>query len=731
MCAPCPRPSARRSWRPADTDAALVTAVQRLLSRDDASDPAAAIVPSALADAFVGALDHLEHASAASQGEFRIERVLGEGGMGRVYLAVRETGDVVQRVALKVVPMALSGARLTEQLRRERAILASLEHPHIARLFDTGELPDGRPFFAMEYVDGVPLLHYCNTARLDLRARLTLFLRICETVSYAHGQLVLHRDLKDSNILVDAAGHPRLLDFGIAKSLAEAGTRDTSLGQNHFSLRAAAPEQIRGGGVTVTTDVYGLGCVLYELLSGQLPFDTSGADRSQLLHRILEQPPPLPSAAAAAAISDTAAQQRNLADARALAAALRGDLDAVIARALRKDPAERYASADHLAADLRNVLAQCPIAERASERWYRVRMALRPNQLTAAVAGVLGLAVIATTALSVAQSLRAVQERDRALAALDAARLQRDHAQQVTDFLVGAFQSADRERLTHNLSAVKLLGNAAATLERDSSRLAPPLRATLAQTLSHLFFLLQNNPESIRLGELARREMANAADMPHELRVRQFLVDAESALSQNHFDAAIEAADAGLQLAGDSATYSDGEVLPMLWEIKLRALSGVGRNAESIRAADTAVAALARRTDLHPERFDWIRLQRSRSIYSEGHMAAYQEQLEQLVAEQREQGRINGASHIRAMADLAHAYKVKGEYAKSVALYEETLVKQRVIYGEDHPLTPRLFAAMAGAYIGVGRLYEGATSTRRRRSPYIFISSWARTTRST
>lgn len=689
-----------------EADEALITAVQRLLQQDEATGPVAAIPPSALAEAFVSALEHLEQNSASTQGEFRIERVLGEGGMGRVYLAVRTAGDVVQRVALKVVPMAISGPRLTEQLRRERAILAGLEHPHIARLVDTGELPDGRPFFAMEYVDGMPLLQYCNAARLDLRARLALFLRICEAVSYAHGQLVLHRDLKDSNILVDAAGHPRLLDFGIAKSLAEAGARDTTQGQNHFSLRAAAPEQIRGGATTVATDVYGLGCVLYELLCGQLPFDTADTDRSQLLHRILEQPPPLASAAAASATDSNAAQQRNLADARALAAALRGDLDAVIARALRKDPAERYPSADHLAADLRNVLAQRPIAERASERWYRARMALRRNRLTAMVAGVLGLAVIATTALSVAQSRRAAQERDRALAALQTAQLQRDHAQHVTDFLVGAFQSADRERLTRNLSAVKLLGNAAATLERDSSRLAPPLRATLAQTLSHLFFLLQNKSESIRLGELARREMAATADMPQEVRVRQFLVDAESAFSQNQFADAIKAAQDGLQLAGDSARYSDGEVLPMLWEIKLRALLGVGRNAETIQTADTALAELSRRTDLHPERLDWIRLQRGRAHYAAGQSVAYQEQLLQLLDEQRQQGRI-GASHIRALADLAHAYKINGDYEKSLAVYEETLTKQRASYGEDHPLTPRLLYAMAGSYIGAGRRFEG------------------------
>lgn len=689
----------------AGADGELIAAVQHLLRRqDEATTPGIVIEPGALANVFVAALDRVEQASAPTQGEFRIERVLGEGGMGRVYLAVRETGGVVQRVALKVVPTAAGHPRLAGQLRRERAILASLEHPHIARLIDTGELPDGRPFFAMEYVDGVPLLSYCNAAQLDVRARLALFLRICEAVTYAHGQLVLHRDLKDSNILVDAAGRPRLLDFGIAKSLTD--TRHTTQGHNHFSLRAAAPEQVRGDATTVATDVYGLGCVLYELLSGRLPFDQAHADSGHLLRSILEQPPPLASVAAGSAPDDTAARQRSLAHAGAHAAALRGDLDAVVARALRKDPAERYPSVGHLAADLRHVLAQRPIAERASERWYRVRMALRRNRLTAAVAGVLGLAIIATTALSVVQSLRAAQERDRAVAALETAKLQRDHAQQVTDFLVNAFQSADREGLTRNLTAVQLLDNAATALERDSN-LAPPLRVTLAQTLAHLFFLLQNKTEAIRLGDVARREASNPADMPHEVRVRQFLVDAETAFFQNRFEDSVESAGQGLQLAGEAAQYGDGEVLHMLWEIRLRALTSLGNNAQAIETADTAIAQLSHRSDLRPDHFDWLRLHRARAAYSDGRTEEYRQQLLQLIAEQRQQDRVAGASHIRALADLAHAYKSFREDEMALPLYEEALARQLEYYGEDHPMTARLLGPMGSAYIGVGRKFEG------------------------
>lgn len=685
----------------------VIEAVRRLLLRhDEASDAGTDIPPHPLADVFLAALERADKET-ATLGEFRIERTLGEGGMGRVYLAVRETVGVVQRVALKVAPPMAYRPRLIEQLRRERAILAGLEHPLIAHLIDVGELPDGRPYFAMEYVDGVPLLRYCDEAKLDLSARITLFLSICEAVSYAHRRLVLHRDLKDSNILVDAAGHPRLLDFGIAKSLDDTQTRETTLGQNYFSLRAAAPEQIRGAATTVATDVYGLGCVLYELLSGQLPFDLIEGRRDEQLRRILEQPPTLTSAAVTAAADDAAALQRGQSNAGALAAALRGDLDAVVARALRKDPAERFPSVDHLAADLRNILAQRPIAERASERWYRLRMLLRRHRLTAAVAIVLGAAVVTTTALSVVQSLRAAAERDRAVAALDTARLQRDHAQQVTDFLVNAFQAADREGLTRNLTAVKLLDNAAAALERDSTRLEPALRTTLAQTLSHLFFLLQRKPEAIRLGNFARHEMQETPGLPGEVRVRQFLIDAETAFLENRYDDAVKAADAGLELAGDAAIYSDGEVLPMLWEAKLRSLLGRNENGAAIQAADTAIAQLSRRPDLRPERFDWFRLHRANALYAWGRHDEYLASLQQLVAEQRAQGRSNGASHIRALADLAHAYKIHQQEDKALPIYAEALAKQEALYGEDHPMTASLLGGMAGAYIRAGQKQEG------------------------
>ncbi|HSX60880.1 MAG TPA: serine/threonine-protein kinase, partial [Tahibacter sp.] len=629
----------------------------------------------------------------------------------RVYLATRELGDTTQHVALKIVPRAADGRRLVEQLRRERSILAGLDHPHIARFIDAGELPDGRPFFAMEYVDGVPLTRHCDEASLDLRARIALFLDVCDAVAYAHRRLVLHRDIKASNILVDAEGRPRLLDFGIAKSLADAQARDTTVGQNYFSLRTAAPEQVRGAATTVVTDVYGLGCLLCELLSGHLPFDLDSDD--DLLRRVVEQPATLASMLAAAGEGSTATR-RGFADRSALATALRGDLDTIVARTLRKDPADRYRSVDDLAADLRNVLDLRPIAARASERWYRLRMLLRRNRVTAIVAGVLGLAIVATTGLSITQSLRARAERDRAIAALEAAQLQRDHAQRVTDFLVGAFRGSDRAQgLTRDLRATELVDNAAASLQQNNSGLDPALRATLAQTLAHLFYLLQRTPEAVQQTELAREEIARLDAPSPELSVRQFLVDAEIANLQSRFTDAIDATAHGLALAGNAADYVDGEVLHMLWEVRLRSQFSANDAPAVVETARAAMRGLATRADHRPERFDWIRQRLAQGLYGIGKPDERRAEIERLAADQRRGGRTGSAAYIETLRQLGHSYLWSREYDRARVTYEEAAGRQVALFGEEHPSTPRLLGGLALVYSYMGRYRDAIALSHR------------------
>ncbi len=698
-------------------DESVAAAVRRLLALHDemtgsgTSDQAQPPIAAALAAAYDRSLQQNDITIA----QFRLERLLGEGGMGRVYLAQREIGGSVQRVALKIVPLAIRTPRLIEQLRRERAILAGLDHPHIARLIDAGELPDGHPYFAMEYVAGIPLLRYCDEAGLDLRARLTLFLDVCDAVAYAHRQLVLHRDLKSSNILVDADGRLRLLDFGIAKSLEDIQARDVT-SDNFFSLRAASPEQVLGKPSTISTDVYGLGSLLYELLSGRPPFRLDDGSREEIIRRIAHEPPPLVSTAVIEAADNAVATQRRLADVHALAAALRGDLDTVLAKALRKDPAERYRSVDELAAELRNVLEFRPIAARASERWYRLRMLLRRHRRTAAVAAVLSLAVLATTAVSVLQYFRAEAERDRAVEALASAQVQRDHAQHVADFLIDTFTAADpgRGRATE-MRAGELIEKAAAALENKSATLDPAVHARLAQTLSRLYFRLDRRDEAARQAGIARDTIATISEPSLDLLVRQDVVEAGAAVLYDKFTETAEITRRGVERIGDPTQFGDTELLLQLWELRVRSAATSGQVRHAIDYADTALALLRARPDYRPEQTEWLRQRRAMTVSDSGNFPEALREMKALVAEQRAANRVNDAAHIETLRMLGQSYARVGDYPAALTIYEEALAKHHEIYGDnaknDRTLMA-LYGGTASVYTEVGRPLEAAQMFR-------------------
>lgn len=295
-----------------------------------------------------------------SMGGYVIERVLGRGGMGSVYLGHRDDGRISQMVAIKVVREEVSDEIAFSRFRLERQVLAVLRHPNIAALLDVGELADGRPYVVMEYIEGQPLDAYLSSNNPDLRTRLELFLLICEAVAFAHQNLVVHRDLKPGNVLVTAAGEPKLLDFGIAKPLsARLGVvevQETTAEQRFVSLAHAAPEQLRGDPITLACDVYGLGSLLYVLLTGITPLDLAGLSRSDAERKILDtDPPPMSTRVTSGAM------------------VLKGDLDAIVAKCLRKAPTERYATVEALAADVKAYLSGFPVAARFGGYGYRLR----------------------------------------------------------------------------------------------------------------------------------------------------------------------------------------------------------------------------------------------------------------------------------------------------------------------------------------------------------------------
>ena len=302
-------------------------------------------------------------------GPYRLLRELGSGGMASVWLAERTDMLQGRQVALKLPHGAWRRAGLAERMAREREILATLNHPNIASLFDAGVAEDGQPYLALEYVDGERIDAYCTRHSLDVPARLRLYLQAARAVAHAHAHLVVHRDLKPNNILVNGQGEVRLLDFGIAKLLDQGVAAETELTQQAgraLTPDYASPEQIRGEAIGTASDVYSLGVVLFELLTGARPYRREHASRDALEQAVLHAEPKRPSAA----VTD----QR-------LARALRGDLDTIVAKALKKDAAQRYATVDALADDVARHLDRRPVLARPDSTLYRLGRLLQRNRL--------------------------------------------------------------------------------------------------------------------------------------------------------------------------------------------------------------------------------------------------------------------------------------------------------------------------------------------------------------
>jgi len=319
-------------------------------------------------------------------GPYRLLREIGTGGMGAVWLAERADGMMKRRVALKLPRLNWDTPGLAGRMERERDILAGLEHPNIARLYDAGVDAQGRPYLALEYVEGRPLDAYCNECGLGVRERIGLFLQVARAVAHAHARLVVHRDLKPSNILVTADGGVRLLDFGVAK-LIEGDLGKESANETHLTQVAgraltpdyAAPEQIRGEAITVAVDVYSLGMVLYELLAGRRPYRLKTDSAAELEGAIAALEIPF---ASTVALDKARARQ------------LRGDLDTILAKALKKQPAERYSTVDAFAADVERHLAGVPVLARPDGIVYRASRFVRRNKLAVGVATLIALALL-------------------------------------------------------------------------------------------------------------------------------------------------------------------------------------------------------------------------------------------------------------------------------------------------------------------------------------------------
>lgn len=454
-------------------DAHLHAEVASLLEAYASADAA-----DALESPFADAHRTIPSLAGRRLGPYRLLHVIGQGGMGAVYVAERADGQFDQRVAVKLVPPHLATPELLRRFRSERQILAHLDHPHIARLYDGGVTDEGIPYLVMEYVEGIPVTAYCERHHLSTDQRLRLFRTICDAVAYAHRNLVVHRDLKPSNILVRDDGQVKLLDFGIAKLLNE----DEAAARTELRAMTpeyAAPEQILGGTVTTTTDVYQLGVLLYELLTGRRPYDLRERSPREAERVICYQEPERPSEAI---LASPQAGRHPRAEQEKLRQRLAGDLDTIVLKALQKEPDRRYGSVELLRDDLWRHEHNLPVLARKDTFGYRASRFVRRHRLAVGAASTVLVLLVAVVALAVHFALTTAAQSEAIRTERDRARTEAAKAEQINIFLQRVLSAADPFQEGRDVRVVDVLEGAAARIETELAG-QPDVAAAVYRTL--------------------------------------------------------------------------------------------------------------------------------------------------------------------------------------------------------------------------------------------------------
>jgi tetratricopeptide (TPR) repeat protein len=608
-----------------------------------ASDEAAPIEPDAVPDV-----------ADTRIGPWRIVRELGRGGMGAVFLASRADGQFEQQVALKVVKRGMDTDEVLRRFLAERQILARLDHPHIARLIDGGVTGDGRPYFAMEQIPGEPLLAFCERRGLDLAARMRLMEDTCGAVQYAHRNLVVHRDLKPSNILVTEAGDVKLLDFGIAKLLGSDDAALTTVGNHVMTPEYAAPEQIAGEPVTTATDVYALGLLVHELATGRRPKRGEAARTGH------------------------------------------GDLDAIVDKALRREPAGRYGSADALGDDLRRLRAGLPVLARKGTVRYRFRKFVRRHRAGVAAVALATAGVLAGVLTALWQARVAVREAKK--------------AEVVKEFLTSVFEVSDPDLARGQaVTALDLLERGAARIEKELGA-QPEVRSEMANLIGRLYVRLGDYDRSAALLEQDLRwrrqagapalEIADALSVLADLRVNTGRLDEAELLRREALETRrreMGASDPGVFNDADAlgrllirrGRYDEAEALVEEQLVLIRASQGEWNEAysqalntrEMIRVAQVRYAE----AEADMQRVVEIRLQ----IYGEQHT---------LVAE-----------GLNNLCFLAHT---RADYVEAEGHCRSALRITRALYGAENPRQAQQLINLAKSLQGQGRLDEAERELR-------------------
>jgi eukaryotic-like serine/threonine-protein kinase len=641
-------------------------------------------------------------------GPYKVTRELGRGGMGAVYLAVRADDQYQKQVAIKLVKAGMDSEQVLRRFRHERQILAGLDHPNITRLIDGGTTEEGLPYFVMEYIEGQEITEYCDHHHLSVVERLELFLTICAAVHYAHQNLVIHRDLKPSNILITATGVPKLLDFGIAKLLAPElfpqTVASTVTGQRLMTPEYASPEQVRGEVITTASDVYSLGVLLYKLLTGQHPYQLRNYLPQEILRVVCEEEPAKPSTAINRVEVITAAEheirvsQTHDSQPEKLRRRLKGDLDNIVLKALRKEPERRYSSVEQFAEDIRRHLAGLPVIARKDTLAYRSTKFIKRNKVAVAVALAFVLLTIGFIASLTVQAARITRERDKAVAARQGEAEQRKQAERARD--------AEREQRQQAEANLRRATEAELQASAEASRA---------------------NAEAQRANRETERARAEAERAKTEAdttkQVSEFLIGlfkiSDPSEAKGKMVTARELLDKG---ATKISTELKGQP-----KVQATLMNTMGEVYQALGLYQSAIPLLENSLKIRQEVFGKEHLDVTTSLnnlavllHVKGDYRAAEPLYRAAIAQRR---KLLGNEHpavATSLNDLAVLLKDKGDYATAEPLYREALAQRRKLLGNEHPAVGNSLNNLAtllyakGDYVAAEPLYRETLALRRK-----------------
>lgn len=625
-------------------------------------------------------------------GAYKVIRKLGSGGMGDVYLATRSDQQFRQRVALKVLKRGMDSEEVLRRFRGERQILASLDHPNIARVLDGGLTHDGRPYFVLSYIeDALPIDKYCDHYKLSIAERLRMFREVCSAVQYAHQNLVIHRDLKPSNILVSRKGEIKLVDFGIAKLL-NPELYNVTLAVTLTEIQAmtpeyASPEQLQGGQITTASDVYALGVLLYELLTGRSPYQFENRNRQAVASVICNTEPSRPSIivrqtseirladGATSTVSPASLSASRRTDTRKLYQELSSDLDNIVLMALEKDPHRRYATVEQLSEDIRRYLYEEPVIARKHTIGYRLQKFARRNRGAVLAACLVLLSLIGGLGTALWQAQQAGQQRDRAEHELA-------KSEAVTNFLMEMFKvSSPWQAPGESLTAEELLQRGVERAEELASQ--PEVYAELLSVIGTVY---TDRGEFDKAKPLLERALAER---------RRLLGDAHPDIARNlsslgvimHYGGNYEAAqdyyEEALAMQRRLLGSEHQDIIDSIY--LLAVLNSQKRNYETAERYFDEAIAMQQTLDKNHKMMSVLLSDKGALLRLKGDYQAAEPLLRKALAMQRKRLGDEHPDVARSVTQLARLLREKGEYADAEILFKEALAVKRKLLGDEHP----------------------------------------------